>query len=127
MKKRVVLLFKSKASVFLLTALLVGLIVYVNTQPALAAVSGDYTYTVSGVNATITAYSGAGGDVVIPGELDGYTVVGIGANVFQNKATLTAVVIPDTVTSLGSNAFYNCTNLTSITMSVFENSVGEKV
>ena len=47
--------------------------------------SGDYTYTVSDGKATITKYSGAGGDVVMPKTLDGNTIVTIGNNAFKGE------------------------------------------
>ena len=40
--------------------------------------TGDWTYTVSDNQATITSYSGDGGEVVIPAELDGVAVVKVG-------------------------------------------------
>ena len=48
------------------------------SSSAFALQSGDFTYTVSGGTVTITEYTGAGGDVVIPDAIDGMPVVGIG-------------------------------------------------
>ena len=42
------------------------------TVSALAATEGDYEYTVTDGAATITKYTGPGGDVAIPSELGGY-------------------------------------------------------
>ena len=80
-------------------------------------ISGDYTYTLAGSDATITAYSGAGGDITIPSTLDGYSVVAIGYNAFQSNHTLTSVVIPDSVTEIFNWAFNDCSALTSISIS----------
>lgn len=41
-------------------------------------VSGDYTYTVSGNEATITGYTGSSTAVSIPSSIGGYMVTGIG-------------------------------------------------
>ncbi len=77
--------------------------------------SGDYTYTVSGTNATITKYNGAGGALVIPETIDGYTVTVIDSSAFAGSA-VTKVSIPKTIKTIGNSAFKNCTSLTSVTM-----------
>ena len=81
---------------------------------ALAAQDGDYTYTESGGNATVTAYTGAGGDISIPAALGGYPTVAIGDYAFSNNTTLTSVIIPSSVTTIGTEAFRYCTNVTSL-------------
>lgn len=48
----------------------------------------------------ITQYNGPGGAVKIPPEIDGKPVTAIGNRAFWRSATLTSVVIPDTVTTL---------------------------
>jgi uncharacterized repeat protein (TIGR02543 family) len=67
----------------------------------------DYTYDLNGSEATITGYYGAGGDIIIPAEINGYTVVGIGGNVFRNCDSVTSVLIPASVTSIVEGAFAN--------------------
>ena len=64
-------------------------------------------------NATITKYNGRASALAIPSKIDGYTVTGIGARVFQNNKVLRTVVIPNSVTKIGREAFYGCTNLSS--------------
>ncbi|MFJ7733345.1 InlB B-repeat-containing protein [Lysinibacillus sp. NPDC097231] len=54
---------------------------------------------------TIKAYTGAGGTVVIPNQLNGKVVTGIDSWVFNNKK-LTSVTIPETITTIGAYAFY---------------------
>ena len=76
----------------------------------------DYTYSVNGNGATITGYTGAGGEIMIPSTLGGYTVVAIGDDAFESITSLTSVTIPDNVTSIGSGAFHDCTSLTSVTI-----------
>ncbi len=58
-----------------------------------------------------TAYKA--GDVVIPSEIDGYTVVGIGDFAFERCEALTSVTIPDSVVSIGDCAFSDCGSLTN--------------
>ena len=48
------------------------------SSSAFALQSGDFTYTVSGGTVTITGYTGAGGNVVIPATIDGMPVVALG-------------------------------------------------
>ncbi|MCI9448542.1 MAG: leucine-rich repeat protein, partial [Lachnospiraceae bacterium] len=64
--------------------------------------SGDFTYTVSGNNATITGYTGSSGNLKIPETIDGYKVTGIGGQAFYNQEKIYNVEIPETVTYLGS-------------------------
>lgn len=61
---------------------------------------GDYEYTVSGSTVTITGYTGAGGDVVIPGVINDMPVVAIGAEAFSGLTTLTSVTIPASVSAI---------------------------
>ena len=73
MCKKLVLIFTAIISVFLLTVL------SANSTPARAETEGDYTYTVTDGEATITgftnySYSGA---LTIPSTLGGYPVVAI--------------------------------------------------
>jgi len=78
---------------------------------------GYYTYTVSNDEVTITDCDpGVSGDITIPSKLGGYPVTNIGNAAFCERASLTSIIIPDSVTSIGYGAFYNCTSLTSITI-----------
>ena len=63
-----------KAPRVLLTALFIASA----HQILLGATFGDWTYSVSGSQATITGYSGAGGAVAIPAVVNGITVVKVG-------------------------------------------------
>ena len=87
--------------------LLVGLWSGAAVRQASADTSGNFEYTVSEGKATITSYSGPGGDVVIPDTLGGNPVVAIGAHAFDSKF-LSNVSFPATVTTIGEWAFgYN--------------------
>jgi hypothetical protein len=63
------------------------------------------------VDGVLVEYRGAGGDVVIPGDLG---ITEIGKEAFREKGTLTSVVIPEGVTIIGESAFRKCTNLAAI-------------
>lgn len=45
-----------------------------------------------------------------------YTVTAIGDAAFENKSTITSVIIPAQITSIGLGAFKGCTNLAAITI-----------
>ena len=70
--------------------------------PAEAESFGDFVYTVSDGNATITGYNGAGGEVAIPETVNGNTVVAIGDSAFSGQTGITGITIPKTVTSIGA-------------------------
>ena len=80
------------------------------------AMAGDFTYITNSSTITITGYSGSGGTVTIPSNVDGVPVTGIGANVFAANAAINKVIIPAGVTNIGDGAFLNCPNLTSATV-----------
>ena len=86
----------------------------------------EFTYTVSGTNATITGFTGNETELVIPSTIDGYTVTGVGANAFYRRTSLTSVTIPSSVTSIGSYAFDGCTSLTSVTIPSSVTAIGEE-
>jgi hypothetical protein len=85
--------------------------------------SGQFTYSISDGNVTITYYAGSAKDVNIPGTLDGLPVTEIGERAFEDKQ-LTSVTIPDSVTAIGEWAFaYN--QLTSVTIPDSVTEIGE--
>ncbi|MCX6671916.1 MAG: leucine-rich repeat protein, partial [Euryarchaeota archaeon] len=98
--------------------LLIGtfFVVTLDKVSAVDLVEGDYTYTVSYGEATITGYTSAGGALTIPSTLGGYPTVHIGDSAFYSNTNLTSVTIPDSVTTIGTGAFYSCTLLTSVTI-----------
>lgn len=64
----------------------------------------------------IVKYLGEGGEVVIPEEIGGKTVVEIGDGAFRSCTGLTSVTIPGCVEDIGDEAFYNCSALRSVTV-----------
>lgn len=72
-----------------------------------AETEGDYTYTVSNGEVTITNFNtSVSGDITIPSTLGGYPVTSIGASAFR-WCNLKSIVLPPSVTSIGSYAFEN--------------------
>ncbi|TCZ75730.1 fibronectin type III domain-containing protein, partial [Paenibacillus albiflavus] len=87
-----------------------------------AKAAGDFEYTTSNSEVTITGYTGMDTEVDIPPVIGGYPVTSIGDLAFYNKQ-LTSVTIPDGVTSIGFGAFYN-NKLTSVTIPDSLTSIG---
>jgi hypothetical protein len=88
-------------------------------------VSGDFTaqeITYGGAFYIIN-YSGNGGNITIPAQIDGKPITGIRQGVFENNQ-LTSVTIPDSVTSIESEAFRG-NQLTSVTIPDGVTSIGD--
>jgi hypothetical protein len=85
-------------------------------------VQAQFNYTNNGdATATITGYTGPGGDVSIPSTINGLSVTSIGYEAFYNGYAnlpyrLTSITIPDSVTSIGDYAFAWNYSLTSATL-----------
>ena len=79
------------------------------------AVEGDWLYTLSDgdTTVTITGYTGGLSDLTIPDTLAGKPVTKIGSNAFKDKTGITSVTIPDSVLRIESYAFTN-SSLTSV-------------
>ena len=92
--------------------LVLSLLMLVLCIPALAE-STDWNYDAN--YAILRGYDGAGGDVVVPAEIDGFTVDVIGISVFKSD-TITSLTLPETVLELRSNAVASCENLVSVTL-----------
>ena len=91
---------------------------------------GDFTVTSRSGNATITGYSGSGGEITLPQqvEIQGemLTVTGMSANtsVFKGNKKITKVTIPDGYVSIEGGAFQGCTALTEVNIPGSVSSVG---
>ena len=85
--------------------------------PLYAASLDDLTYTTTGGEVTITdCDQAASGELVIPDAIGGNPVTSIEAFAFEDCASLTSIIIPDSVTSIGSYTFDGCSSLKSITI-----------
>ena len=56
-------------------------------------------------------------EIVIPAEINGKSVIGIGASAFAGSNSLTSVTLPDSITYIDDLAFQNCNNLSTIQIS----------
>lgn len=85
---------------------------------------GDWTYTSSNGSITITKYTGMGGAVVTPAQLDQLPVKAIASGAFQNSTDLTSIHLAQGLTTIGSSAFSSCVNLSSVTIPTSVTSIG---
>lgn len=98
-------------------------------QGQLSSTNG-FGYSINPANSntiTITSYSGSGGTVAIPTNIDGLTVTAIGPFAFVGLTSLTNVTVGNTVSNIGDDAFYDCVNLASIGISTNATTVGNEV
>jgi hypothetical protein len=84
--------------------------------------ASDFTYDLSGdgKGVVIKKYTGEGGALVIPAEIEGFPVVELADESFSGEdygpgVYLTSVVIPSGVKKIGDEAFRKCENLVSVT------------
>ncbi len=73
-------------------------------------------YSIVDKKVTITKYTGNTSEIVIPDMIEGYPVVEIESNAFENCTTLVSVEIPETVSEIGSCAFLGCSSIKSMTL-----------
>lgn len=82
----------------------------------LLPLQAQYTFITNRGKITITGYTGPGGNVRIPCQLNGRPVTGIGDGAFYNLSQLTNVSVPSSVLTIGFAAFAGCENLTQATL-----------
>src|SRR5215475_6857856 len=90
-------------------ARLLALVILLLTLPATAL--AQFNYAISNGTITIIGYTGPGGEVAIPSEIDGLAVTGIGDRAFFNHASITGATTPESVNRIGEAAFDLCSNL----------------
>lgn len=84
----------------------------------LTSEDGLWDYIVDGDNAIITsqnapnpAYHGNETVIVVPSEIDGYTITEIGDLAFAELTDVTNIYLPDTIIKISGEAFLSCYNL----------------
>jgi hypothetical protein len=81
-----------------------------------AVLGADFTYTTSSSAATITSYTGPGGDVIIPSQLENLPVTTIAHGAFFSRTNVFTLAIPETVTDIAEIVFSGCIALTAFTV-----------
>lgn len=80
-----------------------------------ATISGDYTYEMnSDSTITIINYGGSEKNLVIPAQIDGYSVTRIGYGAFAECKSIETLTIPDGVVSIGDYSFSQSTQIREI-------------
>ena len=88
-----------------------------------APVEAQFDYTTNDGAIIIMRYTGAGGPVIIPSEIDGLPVKDIEG--FCGGTSATDITVPDSVTNIGRNAFAYCCSLTNVTLGSGVATIGE--
>lgn len=100
--------FKMSLSLVCVACVLVGLL----PGQVSAAESGRYLYEVSDGKATITGCTWENASYLeIPRQIDGYPVVAIGANAFQERNDLIGLILSEGIETIDFRAFWCCRNL----------------
>ena len=111
---------KLKRAVSCLLAAMVLLSMCMLVPAAAAAETADgLVYEEVNEEITITGYTGAGGEVVIPAEIDNKPVTKIADMAFMASSVpaatnITKITIPDSVTTIGAGVFFGCSNLQEV-------------
>ena len=82
---------------------------------AVVSADGDFSlYVGNNGEGILYGYTGAGGDVIIPSVLKGYSVTTIDSSAFSRNNNITSIEIPDSVTFIEEGAFEWCSNLSKV-------------
>lgn len=106
-----------------------GLPMYgMEVRAAESLTEGDYEYEVNedGNSVTITKYTGGGGDVTIPSEIDGKKVTELGEQAFSWCESITGITLPRGLENIGSDAFSMCRNLMRIILPEKMENIGNR-
>ncbi len=89
-----------------------------NAPEALQVTQGGLKYkwsaTQNGYEVTKSEENSEFAQVVIPIQINGYQVTGIGNDAFYGCNSLVSITIPESIKKIGSYAFWGCSSLTSI-------------
>jgi len=99
----------------LIVAMMLTMLTGCGSQKENPATDFEYSITEDG-GVVIAKYVGSDPDVVIPAQIEGKNVVGIGEKAFY-QSTIKTLVIPDTVAEIEYMAFCECQSLTSVSFS----------
>jgi hypothetical protein len=75
-----------------------------------------FNYVTNQGTITVTRYTGQGGALTIPAEINGWPVTAIGGIAFRDNTTLTEINLPEGLKTVGLGAFYRCTSLSKVSL-----------
>jgi hypothetical protein len=101
---------------------LIPLALIITLPPTLRA---QFTFTTNNGAITITGYTGAGSEVIIPNTTNGLPITTIGDRAFYGSTNLASVTIGTNDTNIGQQAFRACTSLASVIIPNSVASIGE--
>jgi hypothetical protein len=78
-----------------------------------AAAQAQFAFITNNGSITVTGYTGAGGNIVIPDSINGMPVTSVGDGTFGHFDGVTGVTIPDSVINIVADAFALCSSLTN--------------
>jgi hypothetical protein len=93
--------------------LLLFLCLLLLAAPAVVQAQFDYSTNSDGT-LTVTGYTGSGGAVTIPTNINGLTVTGIGSDMLVFNSEVTSLCIPGSITNISANAVFSCRGLRSV-------------
>ena len=109
---------------------LVGLVLFFatagNTAPVRAESSTPWFYVRNGLLYFEESRYTGGGELTVPSEIAGQTVLALGEDCFAGCTELTTVYLPETLATIGDGAFYGCTSLRGIFIPASVNVIGEE-
>lgn len=95
---------------FISICICISLIAAVFIVPA-SATGGEWSIDSKGY---VTAYTGTESVLIVPEEISGMTVKGIGEGAFENNTRIKEITLTETCTYIDNYAFKNCSNLHTI-------------
>ena len=100
-----------------LAAFFAALFFFGEVSAQTSGVSGNFQYSATATEVTITRYpTYLGGSVNVPSTINGLPVTTIGYAAFSNCYSLTSITLPTSVKTLEVNAFQNCISLSGFTI-----------
>ena len=76
----------------------------------------EFTHYSTDDGLVIDSYNGDSDSPLIPSEIDGQKVIGIGNNAFENKQFIEKLVLPQSIVYIGDRAFAGCSGIKKLTL-----------
>lgn len=98
-------------------AFFAALFVFGEVSAQTSGVSGNFQYSATATEVTITRYpSNLGGSVSVPSTIIGLPVTTIGSFAFDNCAFVTSITLSTSIKTISTSAFRDCSGLSSFTI-----------